>query len=308
MTDAPGNVVPFGKYRGQPVEVMLADRAYCEWAMAQPGIRERYPTFVTVVVNGGASPDAPTPEHNKMQLLFRDPAMRVATYRSIINDEMIARSEYRKHVSYEAIATAIRGVEVEFEVLGWDLILPLRWGEPIVTSRRDHDFPTLAIEALQDSRRQAAASIRAMKMRPVKIPNWKRALIVDHFEAESASLDDVKWIFAQSQIEVRTLAEIRAAMPAGVSAGSKIIMRDTGDFRRWLASVRVPHGDKVYLQDRAYPAIDELQANLDMLPATITSAKQLTDVVRDLGIGADWFDAEDVAAMLWDRYLEGWKG
>jgi hypothetical protein len=27
MTDEPGNVVPFSKYRGQPVEAMLADRA-----------------------------------------------------------------------------------------------------------------------------------------------------------------------------------------------------------------------------------------------------------------------------------------
>jgi hypothetical protein len=79
-------------------------------------------------------------------------------------------------------------------------------------------------------------------------------------------------------------------------------------FRRWLASVQVPHGNKVYLQDRAYPAIDELQSNSDVLPATVTSAWQLTDLVRDLGIGADWFDAEDVAADLWDRYLEGWKG
>ena len=212
MTDAPGNVVPFGKYRGQPVEVMLADRAYCEWAMAQPGIRERYPTFVTIVVNGGAAPDAPTPEHNRLQLLFRDPAMRVAAYRSIIDDEMIAKSEYRKHVSDEAIATAICGVGVEFEVLGWDLILSLRWGEPIVTSRRDHDVPTLAIELKPQLGDDYPAVLRAMKMRFVKDSCWKRILIVDRCEAEGATLDDVRWIFRQSRIEVRTMAEIRAAL------------------------------------------------------------------------------------------------
>ena len=76
--DSADNIVPFGKHRGQPVEVMLADRAYTEWALAQPGIRERYPTFVTIVVDGGRAPDAPTPEHNRLQLVFRNPAMRVA--------------------------------------------------------------------------------------------------------------------------------------------------------------------------------------------------------------------------------------
>ena len=42
---------------------------------------------------------------------------------------------------------------------------------------------------------------------------YRRALIIDHFEAEGASLDDVKWLFGQSGIVVKTLAEIRAAMP-----------------------------------------------------------------------------------------------
>lgn len=31
-----GEVVPFGQYKGQPVEVMAADTDYCEWLAAQP--------------------------------------------------------------------------------------------------------------------------------------------------------------------------------------------------------------------------------------------------------------------------------
>lgn len=65
-------------------------------------------------------------------------------------------------------------------------------------------------------------------------------------------------------------------------------------FRRWLASVRIPNGNKVYLWDRAYPVIDELQSNLDMLPPNVTNALQLEDLVRNLGISDDCFDAEDV--------------
>jgi hypothetical protein len=80
------------------------------------------------------------------------------------------------------------------------------------------------------------------------------------------------------------------------------------DFRRWLASVRVTRGNKVYLQDRAYSVIDELQSNPAMMPVVVTGARQLEDSIRDLDLCADWFDAEDVAAMLWARYLDGWKG
>jgi hypothetical protein len=33
------DIVPFGKYKGQPVEAMMADRDYCAWALSQPVLR-----------------------------------------------------------------------------------------------------------------------------------------------------------------------------------------------------------------------------------------------------------------------------
>jgi hypothetical protein len=47
-------IVPFGKYRGQPVAVMMADADTCAWAMSQPGLRDRYAGLSTIIVNGGA--------------------------------------------------------------------------------------------------------------------------------------------------------------------------------------------------------------------------------------------------------------
>ena len=32
----PGEVVPLGKYKGQPVEVMAAGKDNCDWLAAQP--------------------------------------------------------------------------------------------------------------------------------------------------------------------------------------------------------------------------------------------------------------------------------
>lgn len=70
MTKAP-NVVPFGKYRGQPVESMAADRAYCDWLMAQGWFRERYANVYTLIVNNFGEPTE-TPEHNALQARFLD--------------------------------------------------------------------------------------------------------------------------------------------------------------------------------------------------------------------------------------------
>ena len=83
-----GEIVPFGKYKGQPVERMMADASYCEWALAQPWFRERFAALFALIVNGGDL-DADTPEHNRMQALFLDGDMCVAAYRVIVGDKTI---------------------------------------------------------------------------------------------------------------------------------------------------------------------------------------------------------------------------
>jgi hypothetical protein len=60
-----------------------------------------------------------------------------------------------------------------------------------------------------------------MKMRRIASDSCKRALIVGAFEADGASLDDVKWLFDQSGIVVRTLTEIRACISPDAQDGPK---------------------------------------------------------------------------------------
>lgn len=64
-----GAIVPFGKHKGQRVEVLLADPGYREWILAQPWVRDRYPVFHQTIINYGGEP-ANTPEHNEMQAAF----------------------------------------------------------------------------------------------------------------------------------------------------------------------------------------------------------------------------------------------
>jgi hypothetical protein len=65
------DVVPFGKYRGEPVERLIADTDYCEWLSAQAWFRERYGRIYQLVVNYGTEPQD-SPEHNEMQARFLD--------------------------------------------------------------------------------------------------------------------------------------------------------------------------------------------------------------------------------------------
>ena len=64
-------LVPFGKYKGQPVETLTADAEYCEWLIAQPWFSSKYRNVYNIVVSYGAEPQD-SPEHNQMQARFLD--------------------------------------------------------------------------------------------------------------------------------------------------------------------------------------------------------------------------------------------
>jgi hypothetical protein len=78
-------IVPFGKYKGQPVEALAADRSYLDWLTAQSWFRERYAGIYTLIINNFTEPSE-TPEHNRLQARFLDPefcyqaAIRITDY------------------------------------------------------------------------------------------------------------------------------------------------------------------------------------------------------------------------------------
>jgi hypothetical protein len=68
-------LVPFGKYKGQPVAVLQQDREYCEWLTSQDWFRARYTTIHTLIINRFGEPSE-TPEHNALQAKFLDKTWR----------------------------------------------------------------------------------------------------------------------------------------------------------------------------------------------------------------------------------------
>jgi hypothetical protein len=77
MTEPGTKIVPFGKYKGQPVEAMVQDTSYVEWLTAQPWFREKFQPIYNVVVNNFGEPSE-TPEHNALQALFLSDAYALA--------------------------------------------------------------------------------------------------------------------------------------------------------------------------------------------------------------------------------------
>jgi hypothetical protein len=59
-------VVPFGKFKGQPIEVLLSHAEYAAWLLAQPGFSERYPSFADFIRRARVDGLQDTPEHNAM--------------------------------------------------------------------------------------------------------------------------------------------------------------------------------------------------------------------------------------------------
>jgi hypothetical protein len=129
----PGEVVPFGKYKGQPVEALTADQDYCAWLISQPWFRSRYSNVYNVVITYGGEPQD-SPEHNQMQAQFLDDdwCLRLATL--LVPDlagghgETAARremegiaeyQEFRECVRPEVKAATVRNRS--FEYGGWDV-------------------------------------------------------------------------------------------------------------------------------------------------------------------------------------------
>lgn len=72
-----GEIVPFGKYKGKPVEALAQDRQYVDWVTAQPWFREKFANIYTLIVNNFQEPSE-TPDHNRLQVLFLKPEFQLA--------------------------------------------------------------------------------------------------------------------------------------------------------------------------------------------------------------------------------------
>jgi hypothetical protein len=104
------DIVPFGKYRGQPVEVLRADPGYTQWLLAQDWFRDRFATIHTLIVNNFGEPSE-TPEHNALQAKFLDHHFCYALLRRVgpewikqdLRELLQRRIDWRRQEKHNAI-------------------------------------------------------------------------------------------------------------------------------------------------------------------------------------------------------------
>lgn len=71
-SDKPSNIVPFGKYKGRPIEeVLIDDPSYLQWLSGQDWFRAKFTFLHQTIINRGTESEE-TPEHNALQVLFLD--------------------------------------------------------------------------------------------------------------------------------------------------------------------------------------------------------------------------------------------
>jgi hypothetical protein len=146
-----GELVPFGKHKGKPVETLLADPGYAEWIMGQPWFRDRYPAIYQTIINYNGEP-ADTPEHNQMQAAFLDDSWCLTLARRLYVDALFDgteasrvfaqathKDEHRSYTHHKAsqlfeqfgqhVTRTVAEPVVhsrEFEVNGWDVVYSFR--------------------------------------------------------------------------------------------------------------------------------------------------------------------------------------
>lgn len=115
-------IVPFGKYKGQPVEVLANDRGYCDWLMSQGEFMDRFPQVKTLIVNNFKEPED-TPDHNRLQGLFLDESFcRSFAERLLSIDNSSRQKEYRevfpkiKSKALDRLAEAREHIEYESDI------------------------------------------------------------------------------------------------------------------------------------------------------------------------------------------------
>jgi len=124
-------LIPFGKYKDKPIEILSKDKKYVEWLLAQDWFRNKYQSLYTVVINNFHEPQD-TPEHNALQGLFLDDDFCIkfskiiapsyfkeeilSSYRDQYTRRFEVKSEFIKSIKVHDIQFEKSGIDVSFSL------------------------------------------------------------------------------------------------------------------------------------------------------------------------------------------------
>lgn len=241
-------IVPFGKYKGQPLEVLRSDPQYCEWLTAQGWFREKHDAVYQLIINNFGEP-AETPEHNRLQAMFLDNTLCLQLlhklgWKALDKERMIAaaqkaleetrgmlekdsdsyycrKGDWEYNIKeleaflthYPNVENAQIKIDYEFEYSGWDvkIIAELPFADAMwrASGLRNIVYQvSCAVEVKSDVSDDYPAVLRQMKANERLYKADYRALVFDKFTADGATLEQVRQIFSSSGFHVLSFSEI----------------------------------------------------------------------------------------------------
>lgn len=152
---ARSEVIPFGKYKGQPVEVLRHDREYCDWLMEQDWFRVKFQPIHTLIVNNFGEP-AETPEHNQLQALFTDSEFRRKFIWHLDNARLVAVFRERRKRCLATCAEYRKSLREDLDKFRLDLPAALRELEEheAEAARIEEDSPPAWVTGGSDHRQE----------------------------------------------------------------------------------------------------------------------------------------------------------
>ena len=132
-------IIPFGKYKGQPITTLLKDTNYLEWCKQQEWFK-KFPIVYNICVNQtivNQNENSKTPEHNKIQNLFLEEENQNKLYdvlfnynhKSLINkiqNGLIHKdfNKYFEDYNKEGLKNLFSSNKIEFEAkYNWDILI-----------------------------------------------------------------------------------------------------------------------------------------------------------------------------------------
>lgn len=210
-------IVPFGKYKGQPVEAMAEDKSYCEWLSQQDWFRSQYTAIHTLIINNFSEPTE-TPEHNALQAKFTDKEwvlkFGVAIVGGYENQKKRFENTLRRYAlerdkeNFKSLGLYkdtngldINKISVEYEKDGADVEVSFGWPSQIPTARVEckpslgDDYPAV-LRQMKANNRNYWASVPVL-------------LLGDGgYCGAGATFDQVVEIFAASKIKIIKISDI----------------------------------------------------------------------------------------------------
>lgn len=198
------DLVPFGKYKGQPVDQLRNDKEYCEWLVAQPWLASRFKNIHTLIINN-FSEASETPEHNAMQMRFLD-------NRYLVSVLITAYPKLFETAVVDGKLIAGFRMSKEFETSqGWDVAAECTWGSNAPWDRAlppyesymfcvelkpviGDDFPKILRDVKQ---RRTDAYMRCVKL-----------VVADEIVAQGATQDQIRAMYQNSGIVLITTSDV----------------------------------------------------------------------------------------------------